>query len=65
MGCLRLFALYLLLIARRSVKKCSVGSGRDSDLFYYSTVFPSKRREGDSERESDGERGSGRGTGAW
>jgi hypothetical protein len=29
-GCLGLFAPYLLLIARRSVKKCSVGSGRDT-----------------------------------
>jgi hypothetical protein len=31
-----------------------------SDLFYYSTMFPSKRKEGDSEREGDRERGRGR-----
>jgi hypothetical protein len=29
-GCLRLCAPYLLPIARRSVKKCSVGPGGDS-----------------------------------
>ena len=34
MGCLGLFAPYLLLIARRSVKKCSVGSGRDRGSRY-------------------------------
>jgi hypothetical protein len=31
-GCLGLFTPYLLLIARRSVKKCSVGSGRDRNV---------------------------------